>query len=114
MLLWKRTFQVGGLQAPISHNDPRARDGIPKSCNAQDKDDLPPWSFWPRPPNGFIDLGCVCTVEKYAFRMLIAWLNSSVFGTTPTPPSSIFATPFRLAPNSDVSVTGLIACYPVS
>ena len=68
MLLWKRT---GEFQAPIGSNDPRARDGIRKGCDVQDENGLPPWLSWPRPPNGFIDLGWVCTAEQPASRMLI-------------------------------------------
>ena len=72
MLLWKDTFQLGGLPAPITPSDPQARDGIRNSRNAQDEGDLPPWFSWPRPPNGFVDLGWVCTIEEYTLWMLIA------------------------------------------
>ena len=76
MLLWKRSFEAGDRLAPIGSGDAQAQDGIRKSCDTRDENGFPPWFSWPRPPNGFIDLGCVFTAERCVFRMLIAWLHT--------------------------------------
>lgn len=70
MLLWKKEFDSERSPASIGDNDPRTRDGVPESYETKDGNSLPPWFFWPRPPGGFIDMGCVCLVEKRVFRML--------------------------------------------
>ncbi|KAF9785509.1 hypothetical protein BJ322DRAFT_1194311 [Thelephora terrestris] len=58
ILLWKRAFEADCSAEPIGGNDPHTRDGIRNPPKIQDENDLPPWSSWPRPPGGFIDLGC--------------------------------------------------------
>jgi len=65
-------FDTDDHQASIGSNDPQARDGVQISYETQDKSGLPPWFSWPKPPNGFIDLGCVNTSEKWILRMLTA------------------------------------------
>jgi hypothetical protein len=64
-------FKVEDSPAPIGEHDPRASDGVRKSYGAHDENGSPPWSSWPSPPGGFIDLGYVSAVEKRVLRILI-------------------------------------------
>ena len=104
MLLWKSECSP----ASIGGNDPRTRDGVPKPYETKDGKGLPPWFFWPRPPGGFIDLGCVCSVEKRIFRKLISWSNfselNSFDSTLITPLPRFFSKPLQQIPMSALRV----------
>ena len=67
MLLWKQMFKADARSVSIGSNTPPPWDGIRKSCDPGDGNALPPWFDWPRPPSGFIDLGCVCATEDAFF-----------------------------------------------
>jgi tRNASer (uridine44-2'-O)-methyltransferase len=54
MLLWKDTY---GPETILPDPAPIAAPNIP-SAQVPSPPDAEPWRHWPRPPGGFIDLGC--------------------------------------------------------
>jgi len=75
MLLWKDMYKLSTEAA----DEPRQTGG--------ESNPNPPWATWPRPPKGFVDLGCgngllthILTAEGYAghgfdVRSRVSWLH---------------------------------------
>ena len=60
MLLWKETYRGQSAEVPTSDEE-----GLT----------VRPWDAWPRPPGGFLDLGCVAPLPKY-FSVLLTFFGS--------------------------------------